>query len=325
MDMTLARLQERAALPRHKLGRTDLDVTKLCVGGGPLGSVPHLFGHDTPAEAGIQTAIGALTGPTNFLDTGNSYSNGESERRVGEALTRLGGLPEGRVLATKLDRDLKTGEFTGDRMWRSLEESFNRLGVESVQVLHLHDPEHIGFDVAMKKNGPFAALAEMKRQGLAKHIGVAGGPISMLLDFVRTDLFDVVLTHNRYTLVDRSAEPLLDEAAARNVAVLNGAVFGGGVLATTPKKDVTYAYRQASPGMAAAIHRAADIARRYDVQLGALALQFSTRDPRIASTVVGVSSPARIADTLDNFEVQIPDEAWEEIQGVAAPRSDWLG
>lgn len=325
MDVATKQLLSVPALTRSPLGRTSLEVSPLCVGGSPLGSVPHIFGHETTAEDGVATALAALTGPVNFLDTSNSYSDGESERRVGMALRQLGGLPPGRVLATKLDRDLSTGDFSGARMWRSLEESLERLGVSSLQLLYLHDPEHVGFEKAMRPGEAVEALTRMRDEGIVDCIGVAGGPASMLTDFVRTDVFDVVLTHNRFTLVDRSSDALIDEATQRGMGVVNAAVFGGGVLATGPRNPLKYAYREATEGVATAIHKVSAIAEAHRVPLAALAMQFSTRDPRIHSTVVGVSTSQRLLRTVEQYRYPIPDELWDEVRDVAAPRSEWLG
>lgn len=305
-------------LPRRPLGRSGLPITPLTIGGGPLGSMPGNFGYDTPAERGIATAVAALTGPVNALDTSNSYNRGESERRVGEALRQVGGLPAGYVLSTKLDRDLDTGEFTGDRMLRSIEESLERLGLDRVPLLHLHDPEHIGFTESMKPGGPVEVLVRLRDEGIAGSIGVAGGPIDMLREFVATDAFDVVLTHNRWTLVDRSAGPLIVDAVARGVGVANAAVFGGGILAAGVAGTTRYAYKEAAPELLAAVREIEALCAASDVPLAAAAVQFSTRDPRIATTVVGVSRPERVAETVGLATVAIPDGLWTDIDAVIA-------
>ncbi|GAA0922740.1 aldo/keto reductase [Pseudonocardia zijingensis] len=305
-------------LPRRPLGSTGLQITSLTIGAGPLGSMPANFGYEVPAERGIATAVAALTGPVNALDTSNSYSRGESERRVGEALRQIGGLPEGYVLSTKLDRDLDTGEFTGDRMRRSIEESLERLGLDRVPLLHLHDPEHIGFAESMVPGGPVEVLVQLRDEGIAGAIGVAGGPIDMLREFVATDVFDAVLTHNRWTLVDRSAGPLIEEAAARGLGVINAAVFGGGILAAGARASSRYAYREAEPELLAAVAEIERLCGEHGVPLGAAAVQFSTRDPRIATTVVGVSRPERIAGSVELATVPIPDALWSEVDAVVA-------
>src|SRR6266516_7764363 len=112
----------------------------------PAGSMPETFAYEVPEERALATIRAFFAGPFNFLDTAASYGDGESERRIGIVLRELGGLPLGFVLATKADRDLQTGVFTGPQMRRSL----RLLGLERLQLVHLHDPEHISFEEAMQ-------------------------------------------------------------------------------------------------------------------------------------------------------------------------------
>lgn len=311
-------------LELRELGNTGLRVTPVCIGGSPLGSMPHLYGHDTTAEQGIATARRALEGPFNFLDTSNNYSDGESERRIGAALQELGGVPDGFVLATKVDRDSATGDFSGERTRRSLEESLERLGVDRFQLVYLHDPEHISFEAGVAPDGPMEALLELQRQGLIDHLGVAGGPIDLMRRYVATRNFAVVITHNRYTLIDRSAEPLFEDAQRLGVAVVNGAPFGGGVLAKGPAAVRDYAYGPAHPEVMSRIEAIDAACRSHDVPIAAAALQFSTRDPRIVSTIVGASTPERIEQTVELSRRPIPSELWDELAPLAAPPEHWL-
>jgi D-threo-aldose 1-dehydrogenase len=311
-------------LELRRLGSTGLDVTPVCIGGSPLGSMPHLYGHDTSADQGIATAQRTFEGPFNFLDTSNNYSDGESERRIGMALREIGGVPEGFVLATKVDRDSATGDFSGDRTRRSIEESRERLGVDRFQLVYLHDPEHISFEAGIAPDGPMEALLELQRQGVIDHLGVAGGPIDLMRRYIATGNFAVVITHNRYTLIDRSAEPLFEDAQRLGVAVVNGAPFGGGVLAKGPAAVRDYAYAPAHPDVMRSIEAIDAACRRHDVPIAAAALQFSTRDPRIVSTIVGASAPERIEQTAELARLPIPPALWEELAPLAAPREHWL-
>jgi D-threo-aldose 1-dehydrogenase len=311
-------------LERRALGRTGLLVTPVCVGGGPLGSMPGLFGYDVPAERGTATAFAALRGPFNFLDTSAEYSDGDSERRIGAALRERGGLPDGFVLATKVDRDIVTGEFSGSQVRRSFEASLERLGVDRVPLLHLHDPEHISFDEGMAPGGPVEELLRIQDEGLAEHLGVAGGPVDLLSRYLRTGHFEALITHNRWTLVDQSADELIDEAVGMGVGVINGAPFGGGVLAKGPAVCSDYAYRPASEEVLSRIRAMEQACAEADVPLAAAALQFSVRDPRIASTIVGVSRPERIDETRRYAGWDIPDQLWGRLEPMTAPRDTWL-
>lgn len=314
-----------SATAMRPLGATGLEVTAVCVGTSPLASMPQLYGYAVPDERAHATVRAVFAGPFNFMDTSNGYGNGTAERRIGAVVRESGGLPEGFVLATKVDADKATGDYSGDRVRRSAEESLERLGVDRFPLLHFHDPEyHMTFEEAMRSGGPVETLIRLKEEGIADHIGIAAGPIPMLLDFVRTGLFAAALSHNRYTLLDRSGEPLLAECAARDVAFINGAPYGGGILSRGPGAEPKYAYRPAHAAVVEAARKMKAACDRHGVPLSAAALQFSLREPRIASTVVGISDPARIAETVALAGRPIPDELWQELGTLAPPAEVWL-
>jgi D-threo-aldose 1-dehydrogenase len=312
-----------SSLPRRPLGRTGLEVTPVCVGGGPLGSMPENFGYDVSAERGIATAQRALDGRINFLDTSAGYSDGESERRIGAALAATGGLPSGFVLATKVDRDMDSGDFSGDQVRRSAEGSLTRLGLDTIQLLYLHDPEHISFDEGMASGGPVEALLKLKDEGVAQHIGVAGGPVALMSRYLRTGAFEALITHNRWTLIDRSAGDLIDEAVGLGIGVVNGAPFGGGILAKGSAASTDYAYHSAPPEILQRVRAMEAACRDHEVPIAAAALQFSTRDPRITSTIVGISRPERVDETLRLAQWDIPDALWDVLEPLAAPSELW--
>ncbi|RII95572.1 aldo/keto reductase [Clavibacter michiganensis] len=300
------------------LGSTGLSITPLTIGGAPLGSMPKNFGYEVSEDDGVATAVAALNGRIRSLDTSCAYSDGESERRIGLALREVGGLPDDYLLATKVTRDLVTGDFSGEQMRRAIAGSLERLGVSRVPLLYLHDPENTTFEAATAPGGPVDVLRELKDTGIAQAIGVAGGDTATIAEYVKTGYFDVLLTHNRWTLVNRTADWLIDLAATRGMGVVNAAVFGGGILASGTAASTRYGYREAPEQLLAAIHEVEALCAEAGVPLAAAAVQFSARDPRIASTVVGVSRPSRIAQSVAAVELDIPDGLFEAIDVVVA-------
>lgn len=314
-------MEQTAPLPRRPLGRTGLEVTALCAGCSSLGNMPETFGYTVAKEQALATIRTLFTSPITFFDTAASYGDGESERRLGLVLRELGGLPGGLVLSTKADRNLHTGEFSGAQMRRSLERSLDLLGLERFQLLYLHDPEHISFEQAMAPGGPVEMLLICQKEGLIQHLGIAGGPIDLMTRFVATGLFEVALSHNRYTLLNTEADPFWDLCLAHGVAAINAAPYGSGILAKGPSAYPRYMYAQADAALLAQARQIERLCQQYTLPLAAAALQFSLRDPRITSTIVGLSRPERIAETLALAEYPIPDVFWSELTVIAGTRA----
>ena len=291
-------------------GRTGLQVTPLCIGAGPLGSMPEAFAYEVPLDRALETLRAFFKSPINFLDTAASYGFGESERRIGLVLKELGGVPKGVVIASKCDRDFKSGDFSGDQMRRSIDRSFELLGVDHIPIMHLHDPEWTTFENVMAKGGPLDVMRSYKDRGLVGCLGVAGGPVDMEIRYVETGAFDALITHNRYTLLNRSADRLIQIAHDRGMAVLNAAPYGSGVLAKGPAAYPRYAYQEMSAEMRTRVEKMDAICKEYKVPLAAVALQFSMRDPRITSTIVGMSKPERMEQTLELARTPISDKIW---------------
>lgn len=300
-----------------EFGSTGLRVSALCVGTSSWG--PARVG-ESAAEADSRIAaladsVLAGTAPISYIDTSNEYGDNLSESLVGRAIERAGGIPHGFVIQTKLDRDA-SGDFSGDRMWRSLEESQQRLGIDHFPLLYLHDPENIGFEASMAPGGPVEALVAMKERGFADHIGISGGPVDMLRRFVETDVFEALITHNRFTLVDRTASALFDAATTRRMGINNAAPYGGGILTGEARFRGTYAYRPIRPAEQEAVDRITRLCAEAGVSLAAVALQFSLREPRIHSTIVGVSSRGGLERAIAESQVRIADDLWAEIDSI---------
>lgn len=306
----------------REYGSTGIRVSALCLGTSS-------WVREAEEEADAQRRITELarataTSPINFVDTSNIYGGGLSERLIGD-LFRQGIWGDAIVLQTKVDRDVPTGDFSGEQMWRSLEQSFERLGIDRIPVLFIHDPENTSFDAAVAAGGPVQALVEMKQQGLADHIGVSGGPAHLMLRYVQLGIFDTLINHNRMTLLDRSADELYDEATRRGMGITNAAPYGAGILTDDPRFAQSYGYGAAAPEVIRSAERMREICREAGVPLPAAALQYSVRDERVHSTVVGISSAERLHATLDLLDVEIADETWSALEDAVPPPEVWLG
>jgi len=308
---------------RVPLGRTKLTVSKICFGTSSLGDMPDTYGYDVDRERAKATVRAIFDSSMNFLDTSRIYGFGRSEERIGEVIRERGGLPDGFVISTKLDRDPETNRFDASQARRSLEQSLKALGLDRVDVLHLHDPEHT--DSVADTTGPQGALPElfrMKEEGLATAIGLAAGPVDVMMPLLRDWDFDVLITHNRFTLANRNADAMIEFAHSKGIAVLNAAPYAGGVLAKGSDSYARYVYQEASDEMLDPIRRIEAICARHGVPPGAAALQFSMRDPRITATICGVSRPERVQQTLEWAHWPIPQTLWDDLASLSFSTDD---
>ena len=296
----------------NAVGRTGLAVTPVMFGTSSLGNMPDTYGYEVSAERARKTVRAILEGPVNCMDTSNNYGFGRSEERIGDVIREAGGLPEGFVLATKLDRDMDSGRFNAARARRSLEESLKRLGLDRVHILHLHDPEYASdLSEITGSGGALDELFKMKEEGLTEAVGLAMGRIDLQFPLLGDWPFDALINHNRFTLLNRSADEMFDYAHSRGIAILNAAPYAGGVLAKGSRNSARITYQEASREGLAQVKRIEEMCALHGVAPGAVALQFSMHDPRVASTIVGVSKPERVAQTLEWARCDIPQPVWD--------------
>ncbi|MDO8106742.1 aldo/keto reductase [Isoptericola sp. b441] len=305
------------------LGQLGRDVSAVTAGGSPLGSMPRLYGREVSAREGTDTVAAVLASPIRTIDTSNGYSDGESERRIGAAAVAAGGFPPDVTVITKVDA--KGTDYSGDRVRASVDESRQRLGLDHLPLVHLHDPEYHDFDELTAPGGAVDALVGLKEAGVVGAIGLAGGRVQVMARYLALDVFDALLVHNRWTLLDRSAGGLLDAAQARGLTLINAAVYGGGILAApSVPAGATYGYRPAPPDVLESVRAMHATCRRHGVDLATAALQFSLRDARFTTTVVGMSRPERVASTMAAATATVPDDLWPELEALLPPRHTWL-
>lgn len=318
------------------LGRSAVEVTAVGFGGGPIGNLYEAVDDATAAEA----VDAALRAGLRLFDTAPHYGLGLSERRLGRALQAR---PRGDfVLSTKVGRVLvpRDGPSSRDdegfdvpatqrRVWdfsaagvrRSLDGSLERLGLDRVDVVLLHDPDDHWREAVEEA---YPALHELRAQGVVGAIGAGMNQWQMLADFIRHTDLDVVLVAGRYTLLDQSAlDVLLPLCFARGVSVLAGGVFNSGVLAMPdPGPGATYDY---APGPAELVERARRIAAvcaRHGVTLPQAALAFPSGHPAVASVVVGMRSAAEVSENLALAARPVPAALWQDLVAEGLLRPD---
>ena len=262
-----------------------------------------------------------------FFDTAPLYGHGLAEQRLGAVLRAKP--REEFVLATKVGRLLRadappepgqaykgvppvnpTYDFSYDGVMRSVEESLARLGLDRVDVLHIHDPdEH--FEDALA--GAYRALDRLRAEGTIRAVGAGMNQAEMLVRFAREADFDCFLLAGRYTLLDRTgAAELLPLCVEKSIAIIAGGVFNSGILAN-PRPGTTFNYQQAPPELVDRALRMEEICARHGVELKAAAIQFPLRHPAVASVLTGCRSVREVEENVRMFQAPIPSSLWDEL------------
>lgn len=330
---------------RVPLGGTRLALTRLGLGTAPLGG---LFAPVTDADA-RRTVEQAYTFGLRVFDTAPLYGHGLAEERLGRALREK---PRHEfVLATKVGRLLRAGappepgqyhegqafykvqsplnpvfDFTYDGVMRSAEESLRRLGLDRLDILHIHDPDQ-HYEEALR--GAYPALDRLRQDGTIGAVGVGMNQPEMLVRFAREAHFDCFLVAGRYTLLDQTARrELLPLCLERRIAIIAGGVYNSGILAD-PRAGATFDYIPAGPQVIARAQRLQAVCRDYGVPLKAAALQFPLGHPAVVSVLIGCRSPAELEENVRLFRTEIPAELWAQLrrdgllpEAAAATRGD---
>jgi D-threo-aldose 1-dehydrogenase len=298
-------------------GSTGLTVSAVCFGAGPLGAMS-----ETDGATGADVVDAVLSSPIRFLDTSNGYSDGASERRIAAGIAQHGGLPADVVVATKVDAS--GSDYSGERVRRSVQESKERLGLDELPLVYLHDPEFHDFDMMTERGGAVDALVALRESGEIGRIGLAGGDSLVMKRYLDLGVFEALLTHSRWTLVDRSADGIIAQAHDAGMGIANAAIYGGGALADPRGEAPRYGYRPMTPAIRAAIRRLADVCERWGTDVPTAALQASLREERVHTTVIGFTKAARIDEAMSAIASPLPDEFWAEIDDVLPAPELWL-
>ncbi|MFF5212990.1 aldo/keto reductase [Streptosporangium sp. NPDC000396] len=316
-------------MQQTRLGHGAVTVTRLSFGAAGIGN---LF---TPVtdEAAILAVEAAWADGIRSFDTAPHYGLGLSERRLGAALrgharaeytvaTKVGRLlaPVSRVEGDDLANGFavpaahrRVWDFSADGVRRSLEASLDRLGLDRIDIAHLHDPDdHFAEAVGQA----YPALEQLRAEGLVGAIGMGMNQSEMLTRFIRDTDIDAVLLAGRYTLLDQGAmAELLPEAARRGVSVIVGGVFNSGVLAD-PRPGATFDYATAPPELVDRALRMQAVCARHGVPLRAAAVRFALAPQSVTSVLIGARSADEVTDAVRLLDLDIPDALWQELQNT---------
>lgn len=303
------------------LGSRGVEVTRLGLGCAPLGN---LFDPITDTDA-YATVAAAWDEGIRLFDTAPLYGHGLSEQRLGAALRAY---PRDEfVVSSKVGRLLRPDasfdpgvfrvarglaprfDYSADGVRRSVEESLERLGLDRIDIVLVHDPDD---HEQAALDGAFPALLAMRDEGIVRAVGAGMNQYQMLERFVSLVDLDCVLLAGRYTLLDRSGASLLEHCAESGVGVIVGGVFNSGILASADRAP-TFDYRPADRATVGRVDALRATCARSDVSLPAAALQFALGHPAVTTVVVGASNPGEIRADVAWASGAVPPELLAEL------------
>ena len=306
--------------------RTGVEVSRLSLGTAALGG---LYTSVSDADS-TDSVLTAIDSGINYIDTAPLYGKGTAEVRIGKALA--GRDRSTFVISTKIGRLLVPSttdiddffmdsdntvkikfDFSASGVRQSLESSLERLGLDSVEILFIHDPDANADEAILEA---YPELDRMRSEGIIKAIGVGMNQCETPTRIIKETDIDMVLIAGRYSLLDQKAlEGLFPAALEHNVDIIAAGVFNSGILAN-PVKGATYDYAPASDELLAKALRIREVLEGHKVSLTSAALQFPLRHPAVKSVLVGCRSAAEVATNITEFDKTIENKVWDDLVSV---------
>jgi D-threo-aldose 1-dehydrogenase len=333
-----------SAISIRKFGRAGFDITDMGFGAAPIGN----FLRPIPEHEAGAMIDRAWDAGMRYFDTAPYYGHGLSELRLGHYLRwkprrdYVISSKVGRVLtaARREDIDFKPWvdgaafksrfDYSYDGTMRSFEDSLQRLGLEHIDILFIHDADVFTHGAEMQKvyfrqamDGCYRALIKLREQGLVKAIGVGVNNWEVMLDFMKAGDFDTLLVAGRYTLLEQDAlNELLPLCERRGTAIVIGGGFNGGILATGAVPGAKWNYAPAPAHIMEKVRKIEAVCARYKVPLAAAALQFLLAHPAVASHVPGTRTVEQMTQNLMLVAHPIPKSFWQELKAEGLVRQD---
>ncbi|OBJ40538.1 pyridoxal 4-dehydrogenase [Mycolicibacterium mucogenicum] len=323
--------------------RSKLAFTAIGYGGAPIGNFNGTFTETEATEMVMQSWDQGVR----YFDTAPGYGNGLSEYRLGHALRSYDrsqlvlSTKVGRVLTPALDAPTQNGQYQNippliasydysyDGVMRAVEQSMQRMLTDRFDALFIHDCDRFTHGSAQPEYfrqaivSAFPALESLRAQGVVKAIGFGVNETDVMTEAVKTTDSDLCLLAGRYTLLEQEPlDELLPACAERGIGIVLGGVYNSGVLATGPVKGARFNYGPAPTDVLKKAGRIEEIARRHDVALPAVALQFAFAHPAVVSVCVGARNIGQQQRNAALFEAPIPQQVWEDLRAARLIRED---
>jgi D-threo-aldose 1-dehydrogenase len=326
-----------ALIEKRAIGTTGVEISRIGFGGAPIGDLRR-----APSDADAHKLLQSVwDAGVRYFDTAPFYGSGLSERRIGDFLrdkprdeyvlsTKVGRLlvPD-REWAMEKHADRRAMpfrpqfDFTYGGVMKSYENSLQRLGLERIDILFLHDigafsqKQNHAKTMRQLLKGGLRALEELRSSGAVGAIGAGVNEWQIIDELMNHARFDVFLLANRYTLLDQAViDTLFPRILREGVSIVDGAPLNSGILATGPTPTAVYDYAQASDAMIEKTRRIKELTDKHGTTLIRAALNFPLGHPAVTAIIPGFSKEAEFADNLAGYRTAIPGALWSDLKAA---------
>jgi D-threo-aldose 1-dehydrogenase len=305
---------------KKTLGRTGVEVSIVGLGTaftgmtnlGPSNSYEALA-QGIDEEVGVQTVIAAMQAGCTLIDTAALYGGGLSETMIGRALRQRPDLAAQCVVTTKVGRTIDGYNYSYDGVMRNIESSQERLGLERFEVVYIHDAMGVPMETVM--GGALVALRKLQEQGIVRNIGTAADDPMTNAPYIETGEFDAAVVPRAWSLLNQlAAQRILPAAEKHNVGIVVAVPLERGLLATGPIPGAYYFDRHYSAECQAHVGKIQRLCQEYSVPLVAVALQWCTRHPQVASAIPGARFAHEAVENAHAADIEIPEALWTDLE-----------
>lgn len=305
----------------NELGRTGMRISRLGLGASSLGGVFHSL----KEERGIDAVVTAVENGINFIDVSPYYGHYKAETVLGKALKLL---DRGKYyLSTKVGRygkdGINTWDYTGKRAQESVYESMDRLNVDYIDLINVHDIEFADLDQVCSETLP--ALTELRDKGIVGHVGITNLNLrhfKYVIDHTAEGTVESVLSFCHYTLNDDSLLDYLPYFAQRGIGVINASPYSMGLLTRRGAPD----WHPAPAALGRLALKAAEWCEAHGTEIEKLAVQFAGSNPGIASTLFSTTNPDNVLKTIQYASAPADEEMIAHVRRIFEPgyRDTWV-
>ena len=296
------------------LGRTGLEVTIIGLGTIYIGSRPSEPPWELDEELGARTVEAAIEAGCTLIDTAPLYGGTTAEKIVGNVIRNRPDLAAKCTVVTKAGTHREGKDHSFDAILRSVEASLERLNLEQLDLVYIHDAIDVPMEQVMSEDGALGALRKLQNEGVIRFIGAASHDPPTNTLYIETGEFDAAVVPDAWSLLNQeAAERILPAAEKYNIGISCATPLEVGLLATGPMPDVDYGKRHFSQECLDHVAKIQRLCQDYEIPLVAAALQWCLRHPQVTTAIPGARTPEEAVENVKAAELEIPEAFWDDL------------